>query len=118
MGRPDQGNKAQTLVGYSHGTGVSTGGLATAITGVVARDTEGVRRFVWGQAASLPALRCMRCDAPWARCTGLQEQPAGPGSNEICKEDCDGVMVRWTVRWTYLGCRGGLGGAIKRGTRN
>ena len=34
MGRPDQGNKAQTPVGYSHGTGVSTGGLATAVLGV------------------------------------------------------------------------------------
>ena len=71
MGRPDQGNKAQTPVGYSYDTGVCAGGLATVGTGVVARDTPGVRRFVWGQAASLPALRCMRCDAPWARCTGL-----------------------------------------------
>ena len=34
MGRPDQGNKAQTPVGYSHGTGVYIGGLATANTGV------------------------------------------------------------------------------------
>ena len=34
MGRPDQGNKAQTPVGYSHGTGVSTGGPVTAVTGV------------------------------------------------------------------------------------
>ena len=35
MGRPNQGNKAQTPVGYSHGTGVSTGGLATAVLGVL-----------------------------------------------------------------------------------
>ena len=118
MGRPDQGNQAQAPVGYFHDTGVSAGGLATAVTGVVARDTSGVRRFVWGQAASLPALQCMRCDAPWARCTGLQDQPAGPGSKQMCKEDCDGVMVGWTVWWAYLGWRGGLGGAIKRGTRS
>ena len=48
MGRPDKGNKAQTPVGYSHGTGVSTGGPATALLGVVARDTPGVHGVVWG----------------------------------------------------------------------
>ena len=69
MGRPDQGNKAQTPVGYSHGTGVSTGGLATAVLGVVARDTPGVHRVVWG-------LR--RYGAPWECYTGLRGQPAGP----------------------------------------
>ena len=46
MGRPDQGNKAQSPVGYSYGTGVSTGGLATAVLDVVARDTPEVHRFV------------------------------------------------------------------------
>ena len=56
MGRPDQGNKAQTPVGYSHGIGVSTGGLATAVLGVVARDTPGVHGVVSG-------LR--RYGAPW-----------------------------------------------------
>ena len=34
MGRPDQGNKAQTPIGYSHGTGVSTGGPVTAVMGL------------------------------------------------------------------------------------
>ena len=82
MGRPDQGNKAQTPVGYSHGTGVSTGGLATAVTGVVARDTPGVHGFVWGRATLLPALRCMRCDTPWECYTGLRGQPAGPESGD------------------------------------
>ena len=118
MGRPDQGNKAQTPVGYSHGTVVSTGGRATAVTGVVARDTPGVHRFVWGQATSLPALRYMRCETPWACYTGLREQPASPGSGEVCTEDCDGVIVRWTVWRAYLRWRSGLGGAIKRGTRS
>ena len=118
MGRPDQGNKAQTPVGYSHGSRVSTCGLATAVTGVVARDTPGVHRIVWGQATSLPALRCMRCDTPWACYTGLREQPAGPGSGEVCTEDCDGVIVRWIVGRAYLRWCGGLGGAIKRGTRS
>ena len=118
MGRPDQGNKAQTPVGYSHDTGVSTGSPATAVTGVVARDTPRVHGSVWGRATALPALRCMRYDAPWARCTGLREQPAGPGSGEVCIEDCDGVMVRWTVWWAYLGWRDDLGGAVLRGTRS
>ena len=42
MGLPDRGNKAQTSVGYSHGTGVSNGDLATAITGVHPRVTLGL----------------------------------------------------------------------------
>ena len=70
MGRSDQGNKSKTHVGYSHGTGVSTGGLATAVPGVVARDTPGVHGFVWGRATLLRALRCKRRDAPWACYTG------------------------------------------------
>ena len=61
MGRPAQGNKAQTPVGYSHGTGVSTGGLATAVFGVVARDTPGVHGVVWAgdivAGATVHALR-------------------------------------------------------------
>ena len=80
MGRSDQGKKAQTPVGYSHGTGVSTGGLATAVLGVVARDTMGVHGAVWGGGTSLPALRCTRCGAPWECYTGLRRQPAGPKS--------------------------------------
>ena len=60
MGR--QGNKAQTPVGYSHGTRVSTGGLATAVSGVVARDTPGVHVVVLGAGdivagATVHALR-------------------------------------------------------------
>ena len=82
MGRPDQGNKAQTPVGYSHGTGVSIGALATAVLGVVARNTPGVHGFGWGRATLLPALRCMRCGAPRECYTGLRGQPAGPGSGD------------------------------------
>ena len=41
MGRPDQGNKAQTPVGYSHGTRAHTGGLATAVTGDCPRVSLG-----------------------------------------------------------------------------
>ena len=82
MGRPDQGNKAQTPVGYFHRTGVSTGGLATAVLGVVARDTPGVHGFVWGRATLLPALRCMRCGAPRECYTGLRGQLANPGSGD------------------------------------
>ena len=79
MGRPDQGNKAQTPVGYSHGIGVSPGGLATAVLGVVARDTPGVDGVVWGRATSLPALRFTRCGAPWESYTGLRGQQCPHG---------------------------------------
>ena len=82
MGRPNRGNKAQTAVGYSHGTRVSTGGLATAVFGVVARDTPGVHGVVRGRATSLLALRCTRCGAPWECYTGLRRQPADPGSGD------------------------------------
>ena len=103
MGRPDQGNKAQTPVGYSYDTGVSTGGPVTAVTGVVARDTSWVQGSAWGRATAPPALRCMSYDAPSARCMGLGKQPEGPRSGEVYIEDCDGVMVRWTVWWAYFG---------------
>ena len=76
MGRPDQGNKAQTLVGYSHGTWVSAGGLAAAVLGVVARDTPGLHGVVWG-------LR--RYSAPWECYTGLRGQLAGPGGGDEAK---------------------------------
>ena len=79
-GRSDQDNKDQTPVGYSRGTGVSTGGLATAVLGVVARDTPGVHGFVWGRATLLLPLRCMRCGAPRECNTGLWAQPADPGA--------------------------------------
>ena len=76
MHRPDQGNKARTPVGYSHGTGVSTGGLATAVLGVVCRGTPRVHGVVWG-------LR--RYGAPWECYTGLQAQPAGPRGGDEAK---------------------------------
>ena len=96
MGRPDQGNKAQTPVGYSHGTGVSTGGLATAVLAVVARDTPRVHGFVWGRATLLPALRCMRCGAPWECYTGLRGQPAGPGSGDEAVMCAQGNVTAWS----------------------
>ena len=82
MGFPNQGNKAETPVGYSHGTGVSTGDLATAVLGVVAPDTPGVHGVVCRRATSLPALRCVRCGGPWECYTGLRGQPAGPGCGD------------------------------------
>ena len=80
MGRPDQGNKAQTPVGYSHGTGVSTGGLATAVLGVVARDTPGVQGVVWGGRH-----RCRRYGArvaapPVSVTRGCGDSLQGPGA--------------------------------------
>ena len=120
MGRPDQSKKAQTPVGYSHDTGVSTGGPVTAVTGVVARDTSRFHGSAWGRATALPALRCMSYDAPWswARCMGVGERPKGPGNREVHIEDCGGVMVGWTEWWAYLGWRGDPGGAVLRGTRS
>ena len=47
MGCPDQGNKAQTPVGYSHGTGVSIGGPVTAVTREIPRVTLGVEVLWW-----------------------------------------------------------------------
>ena len=82
MGRPDQGNKAQTPVGYSHGIKVSSGGLAKAVLRVVARDTPGLHGVVWGRVTLLPVLRCTRCGAPWECYTGLRGVPAGPGSGD------------------------------------
>ena len=76
MGRSDQGNKAQTPVGYSHGTGVSTGRPATAVLGVVSRDTLGVHGVVWG-------LR--RYGAPGGCYTGLRGQPAGSRGGDEAK---------------------------------
>ena len=62
---------------------------------------------MWGQAAWLPALRCMRCDAPWARYTGLREQPADPRSGEVCKGDCDGGQVDRMVGVLRMAWRSG-----------
>ena len=73
MDRPDQGNKAQTPVGYSNGIWVSTGGLGTAVLGVVPRDTPGVHGVVWG-------LR--RYGAPWECYTGLRGLLADPGGGD------------------------------------
>ena len=97
MGRPDQGNKAQTPVGYSHGTGVSTGGPATAVLGVVARDTPGVHGVVWG---------LQRCGAPWECYTGLRGQPAGPRSGDGAKMCAWKVMTVGSSGGQYGGRRG------------
>ena len=122
MGRPNQGNKAQTPVGYSHGDGVYTGGLATAVLGVVARDTAGGHGFVLGQATLLPVLRCMRFGLPQGVLHGVAGTACRPWerqrSNEVCVEECDGVVVRWIVWRAYLRWHYGLGGALTRGTRS
>ena len=41
MGRPNQGNKAQTRVGYSHGTGVCTLGLLRGVEWIGTRPHAG-----------------------------------------------------------------------------
>ena len=122
MGRPDQGNKAQTPVGYSHGTGVSTGGLATAVPGVDARVTPGVHVFVWGAGdvvagATEYALRC-----PQGVLLGVAGSACRPRerrrSGDVCVEECEGVVVRWIVWRAYLRRYGGLGGVLTRGTQS
>ena len=111
MGRPDQGNKAQTPVGYSHGTGVSIGGPATAVLGVVARDTPGVHGVVWG---------LQRCGAPWECYTGLRGQPAGPRSGDGAKMCAWKVMTVGSFRGTVWRAswkrHGSLEGALTGGT--
>ena len=110
MGRPDQGNKAQTPVGYSHGTGVSTGGLATAILGVVARDTPGVHGVVWGLRRPLGVLHRVAGTA----CRPRERRRSG----DVCVEGCDGEVVRWTVWRASWRRSGSLGGALTGGTRS
>ena len=56
MGRPDQGNKAQTLLGYSHGTGVCFGNLATADTGVHPGLLQGLSGLAHFPMTALPVL--------------------------------------------------------------
>ena len=56
MGHPNLGNKAQTPVGYAHDTGVSTGNLATAVTGLPPRVTP--REYVGGHMSSCQRRRC------------------------------------------------------------
>ena len=52
MGRPDQGNKAQTPLGYSHETGVSNGGRVIPVTGVHPQVTLGVEWILMFPCAS------------------------------------------------------------------
>ena len=54
MGRPDQGNKAQTPEGYSHGTGVSTGGPATAGGGWLLGIHRGCTELSGGYGVTAP----------------------------------------------------------------
>ena len=60
MGRFDQGNKAQTPVGYSHDTGVSTVGPVMAVTRVVPRVTPRVDGSARRRATAPLALQCVR----------------------------------------------------------
>ena len=55
MGRPDQDNKAQTLVRYSHGTRVSTGEPVTTVAEVIPWVTLGVAGSArWRDGAAAP----------------------------------------------------------------
>ena len=86
MGRLNQGNKAQTPVRYSHGTGVYTGDLAATGTGDHPRGTPGdsVDKHV-------SPYRRYRCRARavegssigWAMC---------------------GVAAAWMATWGVQGC--------------
>ena len=121
--------RPKPLEGYSHDTGVSTGGPVTAVTGVVARDTPRVQGSAWGRAT---ALRCMSYDAPWARCTGLGKQPEAQEAAKCTSRRRDGqvdsmvgvLRMTWrsgrcclegyaelqvTVYWGHGGMRGSNG---------
>ena len=47
---------------------------------------------------------------------GLGELIVGPGSGEVRMGDGDGVVVRWTVWWVYLGLLGDTGDVVMMGT--
>ena len=86
MGRPDQGNKAQTPVGYSHGTGVYIGDLATAITRIHPRVTpEG------------------KVDKHMSPCRHYRCWPKPVGSSSIGWAAC-GVAAAWMATWGMQGC--------------
>ena len=118
MRRPDQGKKAQTPVGYSLDTGVSTGGPVTAVRGVVTRVTPWVDGTAWERLTAPPALQCVRYDAPWPWDPSKEsrEQHEAPRRGEVRIRDGDGVMVSWTVWWAYMGWRRNRGGVVLKGT--
>ena len=81
MGRPDQGTKAQTPVGYSHGTGVSTSGPVTTVAGVHSRVNLGVGGFCW-----CPCARAARVGWQVAQRNG---QRVGPGQHPQRRGMCE-----------------------------
>ena len=88
MGRPDQGNKAQTPVGYPHGTGVSTGGLVTTVTGVFSQVTLGV-----GGLCCYPSTSTARVSWGMARQDGRRvgprHRPCRRGFGDVLPVDDD-----------------------------
>ena len=62
--------------------------------------------------------RCGWGNAPWSwvQRRGLEERLEGPGCGEVRMGDGDGVVVRWTVWWVYLGLRGDTGDVVMEGT--
>ena len=119
MGRPGQHNKAQTPVGYSHGTGVSTGGLGTAVLGVVAR---GCARSCLGAGDIVAGGTVHVLRRPLGVLHGVAGTACRPrerrGSGDVWVEGCDSKIVRRTVLRAYLRRRGSLGGALTRSTRS
>ena len=88
MGCPDQGNKAQTPVGYSKGTGISTGGPVTAVTGVFPQATLGSRKLCW-----YPCARAVRLGWEIGRQgrqrVGPRQHPRRRGLDEVLPADND-----------------------------
>ena len=120
MGRPDQGNKAQTPVGFGTrglywrpGYG-SCGGGCSGYTGG-ARICVGAGDVVAG--ATVHALR--RPQGVLHGVAGTASRPQERRrSDDVSVEESDGVVVRWIVWRAYLRRHGGLGGALTRGTRS
>ena len=69
MGRLDQSNKAQTPVGYSHGTEVSTGNVATAVTLMLLRGVKWIGTCPHASATGVGhglRERLDRSGCPWS----------------------------------------------------
>ena len=110
MGRPDQGNKAQTPVGYSHGTGVSIDGPVTVVTRVLPRVTPGTagspRRWLgWTDGArscnaASVAVSWMGNDRRLAPRSARVDRRAARGPRERQGGDAGGRVVVLQTVWS------------------
>ena len=134
MGPPDQGNKAQTLVGYSHGAGTSTGGPVTAVTGIIPQATPGVtgsaRRWLCWTDGCIELDGKRPATGTWYSRKGVgpahgprrgsvrgPRRPLAPRSAQGIEGPLEGlengkVGMLEGVWWCWRQCGGGSGGSM------